>query len=217
MRKRILILISVLIVGSLLLSACGTPAVETVIVEIDGETVIQTVIVEAEAEEVMQPVTLNMNLGTEPPTLDPSLSTDTTSVWIQENIFVGLTIYNPVTNEVDPYLAPTWDIGEDADGNQTWTFYLRDDVPWVKYDPVTGETTQEVDADGNPRFVNAYDVEYGAKRTVDPHGVFLSRVASRGPSNAVSSRAVILDQDDGTCKTTSNAKRPQQTETAIGL
>jgi oligopeptide transport system substrate-binding protein len=38
----------------------------------------------------------------------------------------------------------------------------------VKYDPVTGETTQEVDADGNPRFVNAYDAEYGVKRTVDP-------------------------------------------------
>ena len=38
----------------------------------------------------------------------------------------------------------------------------------MNYDPVTGETTQEVDEDGNPRFVNAYDVEYGVKRTVDP-------------------------------------------------
>jgi oligopeptide transport system substrate-binding protein len=38
----------------------------------------------------------------------------------------------------------------------------------VRYDPVTGETTQEVDEDGNPRFVNAHDVVYGVKRTLDP-------------------------------------------------
>jgi oligopeptide transport system substrate-binding protein len=171
MRKRLLVLFSALIVGALLLSACGgETVVETVIVEKDGETIIETVIVEKEKEEEMgeMPVTLNLNLGTEPPTLDPALATDTTSVDIQENTFVGLTKFNPVTNEVEPYLATSWDIGENADGEQTWTFYLREDVPWVKYDPVTGETTQEVDADGNPRFVNAYDVEYGVKRTVDP-------------------------------------------------
>ena len=56
----------------------------------------------------------------------------------------------------------------DADGNQTYTFSLRDDIPWVKYDPVTGETTQEVDEEGNPRFVNAHDVVYGVQRTLDP-------------------------------------------------
>ncbi len=50
MKNRLLILMSVLIAGSLLLSACGTGAVETVIVEIDGETVIQTVVVEVEKE-----------------------------------------------------------------------------------------------------------------------------------------------------------------------
>jgi oligopeptide transport system substrate-binding protein len=169
MRKRLLTLFSALIVGALLLSACGgEPVVETIIVEKEGETIIETVVVEKEAEMGEMPVTLNWNLGTEPPTADPSLATDTTSVDVQENLFIGLTNFNPVTNEVDPYLATTWDVGENADGEQTWTFYLRDDVPWVSYDPITGETTQVVDADGNPRFVNAYDVEYGAKRTVDP-------------------------------------------------
>jgi len=169
MRKRLLALFSVLIVGALVLSACGgETVVETVIVEKEGETIIETVVVEKEAEAGEIPVTLNLNLGTEPPTLDPSLATDTTSVDIQENLFIGLTNFNPVTNEVEPYLATSWDIAENADGEQTWTFHLRDDVPWVKYDPISGETTQEVDADGNPRFVNAYDVEYGVKRTVDP-------------------------------------------------
>jgi oligopeptide transport system substrate-binding protein len=168
MRKRLLVLFSVLIVGAMLLSACGGTVVETVIVEKEGEMVVETVIVEKEAEAGMQPVTMVWNYGTEPPTLDPSLATDTTSVDIIQNLFVGLTNFDPVTGAVIPYLATEWEVGEDADGNQTWTFKLRDDIAWVKYDPVTGETTQEVDADGNPRFVNAHDVVYGAKRTVDP-------------------------------------------------
>ncbi len=111
---------------------------------------------------------LHWNWGTEPPTLDPSLATDTTSVDVVGNTFVGLTKFDPVTGEVSPYLATTWESGEDADGNQTWTFTLREDIAWISYDPVTGETTQVVDADGNPLFVTAHDVVYGVKRTVDP-------------------------------------------------
>ena len=171
MRKRLLAVFSVLIVGAMLLSACqpaSETVVETVIVEKEGQTVVETVIVEKGEEMGEMPVTMNLNLGTEPPTLDPSLATDTTSVDVATNLFIGLTNFDPVTSEVVPSLATSWEVGENADGEQTWTFYLRDDVPWVKYDPVTGVTTQEVDADGNPRFVNAYDVEYGAKRTVNP-------------------------------------------------
>ena len=112
--------------------------------------------------------TLHWNWGTEPPTLDPSLATDTTSVDVVGNTFVGLTKFDPVTGEVSPYLATTWESGEDADGNQTWTFHLREDIAWVSYNPVTGETTQVVDADGNPLFVTANDVVYGVKRTIDP-------------------------------------------------
>ena len=61
-----------------------------------------------------------------------------------------------------------WTVGENADGDTTYTFKMREDVAWVNFNPVTGETTQVVDADGNPRFVNAHDAVYGAKRTVDP-------------------------------------------------
>ncbi len=112
--------------------------------------------------------TLNWNFGTEPPSLDPSLATDTTSVDVIANTFAGLTKFDPVTGEVIPSLATSWEQGEDAEGNQTWTFTMREDVPWVHYDPVTGETTQVVDEEDNPRFVNAHDVVYGVKRTVDP-------------------------------------------------
>ena len=127
------------------------------------------VVKEVEPEpEAPMPVTLNMNWGTEPPSLDPSLATDNTSISVVGNIFVGLTYLDPITNEPVPYLATSWEFGEDEEGNQTWTFNLRDDIAWVKYDPLTGETTQEVDADGNPRFVNANDVVYGVKRTLDP-------------------------------------------------
>jgi len=143
---------------------------EVEVTRVVTEEVEVTRVVEGEAEEEMaeQPVTLNINLGTEPPTLDPSLATDTTSHAVIRNTFVGLTQFHPETGEVEPYLATEWESGEDADGNQTWTFNLRDDVPWVKYNPTTGEFVQETDADGNPRFVTAQDVVYGVKRTLDP-------------------------------------------------
>lgn len=183
MKKKISIIFALLFVASMVLAACAQPAqevVKTVIVTkevmVEGETIIETQIVEVivtpepeeEAAAEEQPVTLRWNWATEPPTADPSLATDTTSVDLIRNIFVGLTQFDPVTGEVLPYLATEWADGEDADGNQTWTFKLRDDIAWVNYDPTTGETTQEVDEEGNPRFVNANDVVYGVKRTIDP-------------------------------------------------
>ena len=120
----------------------------------------------AQEEEAMDTrVTLNRNLGTEPPSLDPSLSTDTTSVDMVANLFVGLTQFDPVTSEVIPYLATDWAVSEDG---LEWTFNLRNDIPWVHYDPLSGETKQVSDENGNPRFVNALDVVYGAKRTINP-------------------------------------------------
>ncbi len=181
--KTLTVLFGLLVVTALLLVACTPQAVEVVrtvvvteVVTTEGETVVVTEVVEVEkvvevpAEEEMmdQPITLNWNLGTEPPTLDPALATDTTSVDVDTNLFVGLTGSDPVTGEVTPYLATDWEVGTDADGNQTWTFNMRDDVAWVTYDPMTGEFTQEVDDEGNPRFVTANDVVYGVKRTLNP-------------------------------------------------
>jgi oligopeptide transport system substrate-binding protein len=181
MKKSISIVFGLLVIASMVLAACQPAQPEeivktvvvTEVVEKEGETVVVTEVVEVvvtpEPEpEAAEPVTLRWNYGTEPPTADPALTTDTTSVDVTGNVFVGLTKLDPITNEPVPYLATEWEVGEDADGNQTWTFKLRNDIPWVSYDPLTGETTQEVDDEGNPRFVNAFDVEYGVKRTINP-------------------------------------------------
>ncbi len=139
---------------------------ETVEVEVEvTRVVVEEVVVEAEAEAMEEPVTMYINWGTEPPSADPALSTDTTSVDFVTNAFVGLTGTDPVTGDVQPALATEWEASEDG---LEYTFHLRGDIPWVKYDPITGETTQEVDEEGNPRFVNANDVVYGVKRTVNP-------------------------------------------------
>jgi oligopeptide transport system substrate-binding protein len=101
---------------------------------------------------------INMNLGTEPPTADPSLATDTTSVQVDELLFLGLTDFDDKTLEVIPELATEWSVS--ADG-LVWTFKMRNDVFWVRYDPAKGKV-DKLDK------VTAHDVVYGVKRTVNP-------------------------------------------------
>jgi oligopeptide transport system substrate-binding protein len=184
--KKTGLLLIVMLIG-ILLVACQPETVE-VVTEVEVTRVVTETVVEegeqvevtrvvTEVQEVMvtpevvpveaepEPVTLYWNWGTEPPTLDPSLSTDTTSVDAVANLFMGLTKPNPDTGEVEPYLATDWESSEDG---LTYTFNMRDDIPWVNYDPATGEWAQEVDEEGNPRFVTAHDVVYGVKRTIDP-------------------------------------------------
>ncbi len=173
LNKNLWALFALLVVGSMVLAACGgaapaEPATIIETVEVEVEKVVEVEVTAVPGAPAPEPVTLHWNWGTEPPTLDPSLATDTTSVDVVGNTFVGLTKFDPVTGEISPYLATEWESGEDADGNQTWTFKLRDDVAWVNYNPTTGETVQVADADGNPRFVNANDVVYGVKRTLAP-------------------------------------------------
>ncbi len=102
---------------------------------------------------------LNWNLGTEPPTLDPALATDSVSVQCDEALFLGLTDFEDTTDAaVVPEIATKWSVSEDG---LTWTFEMRKDVWWVHYDPQTQKAEKK-------RLVNAHDVAYGVKRTVDP-------------------------------------------------
>jgi oligopeptide transport system substrate-binding protein len=105
-----------------------------------------------------EPVVLRGNLGGEPPTLDPALASDTTSVLCDKQLFLGLTAFKLDTTEVIPELATEWSVSGDG---LTYTFKMRDDVPWVNYNPETKEIT-EVGT------VNAHDVVYGIMRTINP-------------------------------------------------
>ena len=58
---------------------------------------------------VLGQVILDRNLGTEPPTADPALSTDTTSVEIVEQMFLGLVDLDEETMAPVPELATAWE------------------------------------------------------------------------------------------------------------
>ncbi len=92
------------------------------------------------------------NIHTEPPSLDPCLATDSVSIDMCENLFLGLTDLafdiNTSETEVKPELATSWEVSEDG---LIWAFHMRKDVKW---------------SDGRP--VTAHDIEYAVKRTCDP-------------------------------------------------
>jgi oligopeptide transport system substrate-binding protein len=97
--------------------------------------------------DVSQKDTLNINIGNEPPTLDPSLATDTTSYTILNNLMEGLTQFDKDFRPV-PALAESWEVSDDG---KTYTFKIRDGVKWT---------------DGKP--LKAGDFEYSWKRILNP-------------------------------------------------
>jgi ABC-type oligopeptide transport system substrate-binding subunit len=90
---------------------------------------------------------ITVNWGSEPPSLDPGLASDTTSSNIITNIMDPLVKLDedlePVAN-----LAQSWNISGDG---RTVTFKLRSDGRWTNGDPVTAE-----------------DFEWSWKRTISP-------------------------------------------------
>jgi len=119
----------------------------------DAEITLTSVMLQAE------PVTLYSTDSSQISTLDPQRADDTVSITQIENLFLGLTNYDPLNpGGITPELATEWTTSEDG---LTWTFTLRDDVPWVRWDPVTDTATEL-------RKVTAADVVYGIKRACDP-------------------------------------------------
>jgi len=94
------------------------------------------------------PVTLRWNLESEPPTLDPALAHDTTSLLVIGEIFLGLTNYASETGEIIPELATSWNVSDDG---LKWTFQIRKGVVWT---------------DGTP--ITAHDVVYSMLRMLAP-------------------------------------------------
>jgi oligopeptide transport system substrate-binding protein len=147
MSKKLLAIVSLLILASMVLSACGPKVQEGSVATGDVVTYYG-----ARDDEIS--------------TLDPQLGEDVISINYIENLFVHLANYDLVTADIVPEAATSWEVSEDG---LTYTFTIRTDIPWVKHNPETGEVKQEVDADGNPRFLTANDFEYGIKRGCDPN------------------------------------------------
>lgn len=93
------------------------------------------------------PYTLIVNIGTEPPSLDPARATDHVSFNVIANLLSGLVEYGPDYSP-EPAIAERWEI---LDGGRLYRFHLREDLRW---------------SDGLP--LTAHDFEYSWRRILDP-------------------------------------------------
>ncbi|MCZ7539977.1 MAG: peptide ABC transporter substrate-binding protein [Anaerolineae bacterium] len=96
---------------------------------------------------------------------DPALASDTTSHTFITIMFPGLAPREETTGVPEHGMAESWTISED---NLTYTFALKQGVPWVTYDAATGSVVEVTDEAGAVRYVTAHDFAYGALRTMDP-------------------------------------------------
>ncbi|MCH7997145.1 MAG: hypothetical protein IIB11_05150, partial [Chloroflexi bacterium] len=71
----------------------------------------------------------------DPPTLDPALTSDTTSAALVVEIYSGLVSIDTDLNII-PDIAESWDITNDG---RTYTFHLRKDVKFHDGKPVTAQ------------------------------------------------------------------------------
>jgi oligopeptide transport system substrate-binding protein len=167
-------LVGMVVIVSMILASCAPPEapqtiIQTVVVKEPGEdkvTIKEVVVTTTPPPPVkeMRKSIIRHSFGPgDIPTIDPGLGSDTSSVQVDTEAFVGLTKINESTSALEPGMATKWDMS--ADG-KTYTFHLRNDVPWVKWD---GKKVVKVqDCDGNDRMVTAHDFEYGIKRALDP-------------------------------------------------
>jgi oligopeptide transport system substrate-binding protein len=191
MRAKLFAVASLLIVVAMILPACSAPApaqpqvVEKVVTQVVEKQVekqvVQTQVVEKEKQVVVTatpapkaagPKVLRWTVGTpgDIPTLDPGLGEDTHSIQWVNMTNVGLTYLNEENTQIKPGIAEKWDISQDG---KVYTFTLRTDVPWVKWDNSKGTVTKvqgcpDKDNKTTDRIVTANDFEYGILRALDP-------------------------------------------------
>jgi oligopeptide transport system substrate-binding protein len=182
MSRKLWLVLGVLLVASMVLTACPAPQVQTVekvvtqvvekqvevikTVEVEKQVeVIKTVEVEVAPEAPAGPKVLRTSSSGsgDVPTLDPSVAEDTTSIQMAQEIFGGVTALDELTSETKPGMATKWDISPNG---KVYTFTLRSDVNWVKWD---GQQVAKVqDCEGKDRMVKAQDFEYAILRTLKP-------------------------------------------------
>ena len=142
----------------------GTPQiVEKVVTPTPGPTTAPT------KAALPNSVRYNLTLG-DIPSLDPNIAEDTSSITAVENMFVGVTRLNEVDSSLQPGMATKWDMSQDG---KTYTFTLRNDVPWVKWDAAKKQvakiqTCPDKEGKTKDRMVTAKDFEYGILRALNP-------------------------------------------------
>lgn len=146
MRSKLFIFGSLLIIISVILSACQPAAPETIVqtVIVEGkpvEVVVTATAAPAEGEttesvakispEFKNPDTMTIITGAgEPESLDPAWYYDTASSTAMLNVYEGLVFFNrDKTSEFIPALATDWTMSEDG---KTWTFNIRQGVKFHK-------------------------------------------------------------------------------------
>lgn len=85
--------------------------------------------------EVLKDITLRLPIE-DVTIIDPGLIQDNTSIEVAEQLFLGLTDFDPETYMPVPELATDWTVSEDG---KTYTFHLRKDAKWTDGQPVTAQ------------------------------------------------------------------------------
>jgi len=169
--RKLFVLLSLLVVLSMALAACGAPAepAEPAAPAEPAEPAEPVATEEPAEEPAMEgPKVLYQTFGPgDVPTLDPAIAEDTSSIQVIDEAFIGLTHIDVVTNLTEPGMATEWTAETNADGTETVTFKLRTDVPWVRWNGDAVETVKTCDGAAD-RMVTAADFAYGVKRNLDP-------------------------------------------------
>jgi oligopeptide transport system substrate-binding protein len=152
------------------------------------------------------PVTLRLALLAMPNGLDPASSYFSNEIAVHINLFLPLLRPSPTELQtIEPNLATGWTVSDDG---LTYTFTLRDDVPWVRYSQSTGEVERL-------RMVTAEDAVYGIQHACSTlrNGYYAANVFGpviagctqaldgRNPEEVVGARAI----DDTTLEITLTA------------
>ena len=172
------------------------PPVEEVMVEemIEEESTLEAESPSVTVEGVTKGGELN-RLFTDPPTLDPALTSDTSSATIVVEVYGGLVTIDRDLRIV-PDIAQGWNVSDDG---RTYTFHLRNDV---------------VFHDGKP--VTAHDFKYSMERALDPTtestvaDLYLNDiVGAKAKLNGSASTTIgIQVLDDHTLQLTIDAAKP---------
>jgi oligopeptide transport system substrate-binding protein len=149
--RKMLYVLSVLVVASMVLTACGAPAAPATPITVEVTRVVagtpEVQMVEVTPVPEAKPAVLRINLGTYPDTIDPQKSSFVNEIAHLKLIYEGLTKFNEKLETV-PGSAEKWVYSPDG---MTLTFTLRKDL---KY------------SDGS--LLNAKRFEYSIKRNIDP-------------------------------------------------